>query len=170
MASTPHPPAPQRMTTGFAFSCIHRAISEGLALRRFGKPEMKQVLEFFGDNACVFCGTRPFDRWDHLVAVRIGGDTVLGNMVPACSRCDSSKQDRPFGTWMYGESRDSPVSRGVADVDWRHQRLHEYMKRFGYMGLDPTARSPRAEFEKLESRINELRSEIELFIEKHRPR
>ena len=72
-------------------------------------------MAFFGKNPpeCVFCGNREVKRWDHLVPVMKGGETVLGNMVPACARCDDSKQAFPFEEWMVSDAKWSPKSRGV---------------------------------------------------------
>ena len=51
-------------------------------------------------------------RWDHVVPVAKGGDTVVGNMVIACSRCDYSKQASEFERWMNGDWRGCPKERG----------------------------------------------------------
>ena len=79
------PRVPGRTTPGFAFSILDRAISECLSRRQFGAVEIKQVIEFFDIDPpeCVFCGATPVSRWDHLVPINGGGETLLGNMVPA---------------------------------------------------------------------------------------
>jgi hypothetical protein len=85
------------MTTGFGFSFLERSIRESFASRRFGKAYMEQILGELSDGRveCVYCGSPEVHRWDHLFPVAAGGDTVVGNMVPACARCDDSKQDLP---------------------------------------------------------------------------
>ena len=73
------PRAPQRITPAFAFSFVDRAVREGLTLRQFGRPEMNKVVRFFYTNQepeCVYCGNNEVRRWDHLVPVMKGGDTV----------------------------------------------------------------------------------------------
>ena len=42
-----------------------------------------KVLDFFDPtpHECIFCGNLDVKRWDHLVPISKGGDTVLGNMV-----------------------------------------------------------------------------------------
>ena len=83
------PRVPQRTTTGFSFSNVERAIQEGFARRQFGKAEIRQVLAFFGDpSQCVYCGSPDVRRWDHVVPVREGGETVLGNIVPRICLAD----------------------------------------------------------------------------------
>ena len=102
------PLSPQKTTTGFAFSNVERALQESLANRQFGQQEMRKVIEFFGLPLCVYCGSNEIKRWDHLVAVKNGGETVIGNMVPACAKCDDSKRDIAFDVWMQSDSPNSP--------------------------------------------------------------
>lgn len=54
------PKIPKRTTPGFAFPMVDRALSECLSHRQFGSKEIKQALEFFGQNPpeCVFCGSK----------------------------------------------------------------------------------------------------------------
>ena len=113
---------------------LTRAVREGLSTRRFGKSEIEAVINFFGPRPleCVFCGSGNVRRWDHLIPVGAGGDTVLGNMVLACSRCDDSKGRRPFDEWMRSDAPFSPASRSVPDLERRIARLKAYMVRFGY--------------------------------------
>src|SRR5687767_7943079 len=90
----PRPKTPGRCTPSFAFSYVDRAIREGIGRRLFGIAEQDLAIDFFGGEpaTCVYCGSVDFDRWDHVVPVRAGGETVLGNMVPACQPCDDAKQ------------------------------------------------------------------------------
>jgi len=128
------PLSPQRTTTGFAFSYIERALQESLASRQFGQNEMKRVLEYFelDPPQCVYCGSSEIKRWDHLIAVKNGGETVLGNMVPACSKCDDSKRDLPFEVWMQSDYPGSPKRRGVFDIQTRIERINAYVRHFEY--------------------------------------
>lgn len=163
------PRAPQRTTTGFAFSFVDRAIQEGLADRKFGPKEMAAVIEHFGTARpqCAYCGDEHVARWDHLVAVNCGGDTVLGNMVPACSRCDDSKRDVPFEEWMRSDAQHSPKSRRIPDLDQRIIRLHEYTARYAYSPRDAEERlgvAEREELTRLRQSLLALRKEIEQFL------
>lgn len=161
------PKTPQRITAAFAFSYIDRAIQEGTARRDFGPRERKVVFEFFGRVECVFCGSSEVKRWDHLVAVKNGGDTILGNMVPACSTCDDSKQDRPFEQWMLGSAPKSPQSRGVADLNSRIKRIKDYVSRFAYTPASLESRFTEkraAEFSELMERARILHLDIERFL------
>ena len=111
------PRVPQRTTPGFAFSIVKRALIESIAVRQFGKLEIAQVVAFFGEDppTCVFCGDTPIRRWDHLTPVSKGGDTMLGNMVPACATCDDSKGGLPYDVWALGGAPNSPQTRSVRD-------------------------------------------------------
>jgi len=126
------PPPPSRTTAGFAFSYIERCINESFARRRFGKSEMSQVLEHLsqGRVECAYCGSPEVRRWDHLFPVASGGDTVLGNMVPACARCDDSKRDIPYRQWMLSYAQFSPKSQRVPDLDLRLSALDKYVADF----------------------------------------
>ena len=102
-----------------------------------------------------------------LVAVNCGGDTVLGNMVPACSRCDDSKRDVPFEEWMRSDAQHSPKSRRIPDLDQRIIRLHEYTARYAYSPRDAEERlgvAEREELTRLRQSLLALRKEIEQFL------
>ena len=165
----PLPRAPQRITVGFAFSFVDRAIQEGLANRRFGQPEIAAVIEYFGTDPpqCAYCGDEDVRRWDHLVAVKWCGDTVLGNMVPACSRCDDSKRDMPYEEWMLSGARHSPKSRGVPDVEQRVARLRAYAEKYQYSPRSREERLVAADVEelmRLRHKLGGMRKEIEQFL------
>jgi len=167
------PLTPSRTTTGFAFSILDRAIREGIANRKFGKAEKEKVLEFFSNHPpeCAYCGSKDVKRWDHIVPIRSGGDTVLGNMVLACARCDDSKQHFEFEEWMTGSSRFSPQSIGVKDFQNRIRKIKSYMDHFGYQPRSLDERLDPVEREKLDEileSIGKIRFELEELIRNHR--
>lgn len=65
--------------------------------------QWKETVIFFGGE-CAYCGCtlRKGERLtrDHLVPVSAGGQTTQANIVPACSRCNSSKQDEEWREWF----------------------------------------------------------------------
>lgn len=163
------PKISRRMTTAFGFSILTRAVREGLSTRRFGKSEVEAVINFFGHRPpeCAFCGSADVRRWDHLIPVGLRGDTVLGNMVLACSRCDDSKGRRPFHEWMLSDAPFSPASRGVPDLERRIARLKAYMVHFGYSPRQPEERFTSDElsrFAVIRTKRRELRREIDELI------
>jgi len=169
------PSVPGRTTPGFAFSILDRAISECLSRQQFGAAEVKQVIDFFGGNPleCAFCGAIPVTRWDHLIPIHRGGETILGNMVPACGPCDDSKQHRPYEVWMLGEGQSSLKSRGVADVGTRLERLRAYVQHFGYSPCPLNERLTAEELARLtaiRAKLHEARSDLEALIVEYRRR
>ena len=169
------PKAPSRTTPGFAFPMVERCLQEGLATRKFAQGEIAKVLVLFDADPpeCVYCGSHEVQRWDHLIPVSKGGETVLGNMLPACARCDDSRQARPFEEWMVGPAKWSPNTRGVRDVEQRVARIKAYVQHFGYTPRALEERLNGQELERLNairSRLQELRKDIEALIEQYRGR
>lgn len=166
------PAAPQRTTPGFSFSIVERSLRECIARREFGKLEMAQIVEFFGPS-CAYCGTSPIQRWDHLVPISRGGDTVLGNVVPACSKCDDSKRDLLFDEWAVCSAPNSPRSRGVPDIEGRLHRIREYASRYDYAPLPPEKRLDADElrqFEVIRQDLSRLRRDVDKLIAMYRGR
>jgi hypothetical protein len=154
----PIPRPPSRTTPGFAFSGLERAISECLGRRAFKKPEQEEILRHFGQQTaqCVFCGSPKVERWDHLVPIKDGGETVIGNMVPACAQCDDSKRDVPFDEWMRSNNEFSPKSRGVPGVEGRIAAIQAYVAHYSYQVVDLEQRLTPDELK----RLGEIRDDL----------
>ena len=164
------PQIPQRTTPGFAFSNARRALLESIADREFRAEKQAEALcFFFGDQDsryCVFCGDS-FERWDHLVPITKGGDTKLGNMVPACRKCDDSKQDKDFEEWMTGNAPKSPKTRGISNLRDRVEKINAYVKKYHYRPRQPDERLTNNEiqrFNALQIDLAELRKKFDTFI------
>ena len=168
------PKVPGRTTPGFVFSIMKRCLKDCLGRRRFGKDEVRSVLAFFGERVeCVFCGSANVERWDHLVSVARGGETVIGNMVPACGVCDDSKAERDFEVWMCREGNNSLAARGVGDVEGRVEKIREYVRHFGYSArpLEERLDEPeRAQLDVIRRKADSLRHDTERLIEAYRRR
>jgi hypothetical protein len=165
------PGTPGRTTPGFSFSIVERSLRDCIAERRFGKSEAQTASDFF-DGACAFCGG-PIERWDHLVPVSVGGDTVLGNMVPACAKCDDSKQGLEFESWTRGSAPSPPASRGVEDVEGRVSRIREYVSAYGYQARGPHDRLTPDElrqYEIIRTDLKRARDDIDEFLRMYRER
>lgn len=72
----------------------------------FTHQEWKETLIFF-NGECAYCGCTPrrgqrLTR-DHLEPVSHGGRTVHGNIIPACSSCNSSKGAEDFKDWFMAQ-------------------------------------------------------------------
>lgn len=160
------PKRPVKIGPGFAFSNLERALHECLSQRDFGAPQMEQVIEFFGGHPsiCVYCGAESPRRWDHLVPVRSGGETVLGNMVPACARCDDSKQDLPVEEWWESGRRYSPASGKAEERAARLAKLRAYVAHFNYRPRkleDRLSPEERARLERIRETARDLRTEFD---------
>jgi hypothetical protein len=78
----------------------HIRIAKMKSLRAdFTKEQWNYVKQYF-NNACCYCGrTDTKLTQDHLVALSAGGDYTIGNIVPACKSCNSSKCNVPLKNW-----------------------------------------------------------------------
>jgi hypothetical protein len=55
-------------------------------------PKRRQAILTAHGGVCHYCGS-PADSVDHIVAPCHGGTDNLGNLIPACLSCNSSKND-----------------------------------------------------------------------------
>jgi hypothetical protein len=82
------------------------------------------------DLKCAYCGSK-WDTWDHLRPLvtkckPTGYITEIANLVPSCSRCNSSKGASHWEKWMFGKAKGSPLARQVSDLESRRERLRAY--------------------------------------------
>lgn len=81
------------------------AIAQRVHARRRGvRPLGSLAQTYLTDQcggACVYCG-KPADSWDHVVPISKGGETIVGNIVPACTSCNSAKRDRDLDAFLSG--------------------------------------------------------------------
>lgn len=54
--------------------------------------EWVQTLQDFS-RQCAYCQTRPYTEMDHFIPIKLGGETSARNVVPACTSCNSHKQN-----------------------------------------------------------------------------
>ena len=48
---------------------------------------------------CVYCGSKKRITMDHVIPISRGGTHGIGNLVPACLSCNSSKRDKTIMEW-----------------------------------------------------------------------
>ena len=97
--------------------------------------EIRAALEVLGMVdvvVCAYCGDASTE-WDHLrplvVAKRpTGYISEIQNLVPACGKCNQSKGNKRWDTWMLSSARLSPATRGIADLEVRVRRLESFEK------------------------------------------
>lgn len=51
------------------------------------------------DNRCAYCGARSKLTMDHVVPIDRGGQHSIGNLLPACGSCNSSKGPKLLVEW-----------------------------------------------------------------------
>ena len=122
---------PNRTYPASGLSIIDRAVKESFA-KRCTKSDLEELRRYFlkhGGLRCVYCGSRHPTRWDHVHPVSKGGDTVKGNLVPACASCDDSKQDRTLDEWFSSASKKMPPTERHKAI--KH-RVSDYQAHFGY--------------------------------------
>lgn len=64
--------------------------------------QLVQVYEAF-DFKCCYCN-KPATSLDHFIPLTKGGSDVVGNMLPACSFCNSSKNANDPEQWYKGQA------------------------------------------------------------------
>lgn len=82
------------------------------------------------DLRCAYCGDKA-SEWDHLRPLVVnrrptGFVSEISNLVPSCGKCNQSKGNKDWRSWMCSSARLSPKARGVHDVDERMRRLEEF--------------------------------------------
>lgn len=89
----------QKTFTDFCGSTKHRCGESP----DFTFQEWKEVVIFFG-GTCAYCGATPRKNKkltkDHIVPVSMHGTTTPDNIIPACSKCNSSKGNREMKEWF----------------------------------------------------------------------
>lgn len=92
--------------------------------------EIEKRLDEF-DNCCAYCGRsdRPLTL-DHFLSISSGGADCLGNIVPCCRPCNSSKNNREPKIWFESQSFHSHARwkrilavLGLSKVDYRQLPL-----------------------------------------------
>lgn len=83
---------------------ILRSVHRRLARKRsnhaskYTQDELKCLYLQFS-NCCAYCGKSGKMTLDHFIPIYSGGSDTLGNIVPACLRCNQSKQHREALSW-----------------------------------------------------------------------
>ncbi len=123
---------PSRTYPAFGLSMLDKAMKEYFNKRRYPRPDMEKLIKYFrrrGRLLCFYCRQQDATRWDHLHPVNKGGATAMGNLVPACSSCNDSKQNRSLDEWYARESGRRRLKGRLSQIKKAAAR---YQKRFRY--------------------------------------
>ncbi len=94
--------------------------------------EALRILNMVADDVrCSYCGD-PSSEWDHLRPLVLDGRPTgyiseIANLVPSCSKCNQSKRNEDWRTWILSmNAKRSPTSRGIKNLADRIQFLEQY--------------------------------------------
>lgn len=79
---------------------------------------------------CAYCSD-PYTEWDHLRPLVVqqrptGYISEIANLVPACGKCNQSKGNKPWRSWILSDAPRSPKSRQVTGIEGKIARLEAY--------------------------------------------
>ncbi len=86
-----------------------------------------------GNVDCAYCGDKSTE-WDHLNPLvkdkkPTGYISEIENLVPCCGKCNQSKGNKQWRTWIVSEAKLSPKTKGIPDLDRRIDLLTKYEDR-----------------------------------------
>jgi 5-methylcytosine-specific restriction endonuclease McrA len=96
--------------------------------------EIEEALSILGmspdDVRCAYCGDVSTE-WDHLRPLVVsrrptGYISEIGNLVPACGKCNQSKGNKHWRAWITSAAPRSPATRQVPELAGRVERLQRY--------------------------------------------
>lgn len=106
--------------------------------------EIDDVLNILGMDrthiCCAYCGDT-YTEWDHfrpLVKNKMptGYISEIHNLVPACGKCNQSKGNKHWKTWMLSDATLSPHTRKIADITQRIEKLEAFESYYTPIKLD----------------------------------
>jgi len=75
----------------------HRARKAGNGVNMVSAQEMSDIAA----RPCTACGAAGPSEIDHIIPVGRGGAHTIGNLMPLCKSCNSSKNDLLYIEWKY---------------------------------------------------------------------
>jgi hypothetical protein len=96
--------------------------------------EIEQALQILNmeptDMRCSYCGDKA-SEWDHLRPIvenlrPTGYISEIANLVPSCGKCNQSKRNAYWKTWMLSSAGLSPTGRQLPNRDQLIARLEAY--------------------------------------------
>lgn len=127
-------PTPMKIT-GRSSSITNAFINSIIPVVLPSAEKVKQALEILGMTPetfqCAYCGDVA-SEWDHLRPLvkdkkPTGYISEIYNLVPSCGKCNQSKGNKEWKTWMLSTARLSPAARGIKDIPERVKRLEAYV-------------------------------------------
>lgn len=128
-------PTPMKIT-GRSSSITNAFINSIIPVVPPSAEEVRQALSILGMTPetfqCAYCGSVA-SEWDHLRPLvkdkkPTGYISEIHNLVPSCGKCNQSKGNKEWKTWMLSTAKLSPTVRGIKDIPERVKRLEAYEK------------------------------------------
>jgi len=126
-------PTPMKIT-GRSSSITNAFINSIIPVVPPSEEEVQQALEILGMTPntfqCAYCGSVA-SEWDHLRPLvkdkkPTGYISEIHNLVPSCGKCNQSKGNKEWKTWLLSTAKLSPTARGIKDIPERVKRLEAY--------------------------------------------
>ncbi|WP_208380231.1 HNH endonuclease [Psychromonas algarum] len=128
-------PTPMKIT-GRSSTITNAFINAIIPINYPNNDEVKEALAILGMNdenfQCAYCGDTA-SEWDHLRPLVLnkkptGYISEIQNLVPSCGKCNQSKGNKNWKTWITSEATLSPASRGISDIESRITKLTNYQE------------------------------------------
>nr|CCA87186.1 hypothetical protein RALSY_mp30506 [Ralstonia syzygii R24] len=146
---------------------IAHAFASALAPTDFYEEDKVQVaLQALGQDPdslhCVYC-FRPAQTWDHLFNLVKGGESngyghQIGNLVPCCRDCNSSKGGKPFEAYIDGLHTLSEESRAKVKA---RLRAHSELARMNRARPSPSERALLQKYRNIQNQVLALLQEAD---------
>jgi len=126
---------PKAVTVMGRSSSLTNSFVNGIVPARYPtEADVAEALQILGldsnDLRCAYCGDRATE-WDHFRALvdqqePTGYISEIENLVPACGKCNQSKGNAEWRSWMLGTAKLSPKTRQISDLEARVERLAHF--------------------------------------------
>lgn len=127
-------PVPMKIT-GRSSTITNSFVNSIIPIVYPSNEEITEALFLLGMNhesiECSYCGDA-YSEWDHLRPLvkdklPTGYISEIQNLVPSCGKCNQSKGNTDWYSWILGDAPKSPKTRGVPDLEVRVERIKDYM-------------------------------------------
>ncbi|WP_138708186.1 HNH endonuclease [Desulfocurvibacter africanus] len=122
--------------TGRSSSITNAFINSIIPVIQPSEDQIKEALDILGMTPetfqCAYCGNASTE-WDHLRPLVMnkrptGFISEICNLIPSCGKCNQSKGNKEWRTWIYSSAKHSPAKRNINDLEARVKRLEAYEK------------------------------------------
>lgn len=146
-SAAPGGPRYRSPALGGAQNALVRYLLSNLPYEAFNQGDWEAVKALDFEGACAYCGETKKTTIDHAVPInRIHlGEHRLGNLVPACSSCNSKKSNTTYTEFLEAFHAGDPglAQKRIRDLD-AHAAKHGYRPIEDHEGIRPIVEEARA--------------------------